>query len=49
MASQEAFVTGRAPDPPLCEKINDTLGISINVKKPSHTIKIPYDIRQANH
>jgi hypothetical protein len=25
----KSFTTGGAPDPPLCEKINDTLGISI--------------------
>ena len=30
-AGPKAFMTGGAPDPPLCENINDTLGISIIV------------------
>jgi hypothetical protein len=35
---QEAFATDEDPDPPWCEKINDTLGLSINVKD-QHTLE----------
>jgi hypothetical protein len=42
-------MTGGAPDPPLCENINDTLGLSINVQEPAHTRKSPYEIRQVDH
>jgi hypothetical protein len=47
VAGQEAFMTGGAHDPPLCEKIKDTLGISIH-SKTTHTRKSPYKIKQAN-
>jgi hypothetical protein len=38
VAGQEAFVTDGARDPPLCENIKDTLGIS-NHSKTTHTRK----------
>ena len=40
VAGQEAFMTSGAHDPPLCEKIKDTLGISIR-SKTTHTRKFP--------
>jgi hypothetical protein len=38
VAGQEAFMTSGAPNPPQCEKINNTLGIYINVKN-HHTLE----------
>jgi hypothetical protein len=32
----KAFVTNRALDIPLCEKINDTLGILVTLKTSTH-------------
>jgi hypothetical protein len=48
VVGQEAFVTVGDPDPPCCENINDTLGLSINVKY-QHTRKISYEIRQEDY
>jgi hypothetical protein len=50
VASPKSFVTGGDPNPPLCENINDTLGISIIIfEKLAHTRKISYEIRQEDH
>jgi hypothetical protein len=49
VVGQEAFMTDGAPDSPMCEKMNGTLGIYIKVQEPTHTRKNPYQIRQANH
>jgi hypothetical protein len=49
VVGEEAFMNDGAPDPPLCENMNDTLGISIKVQEPTHTRKNPYEIRQEDH
>jgi hypothetical protein len=42
VAGKEAFVTDGSPDPSLCEKINDTPGLSIR-SITTHTRKSPYE------